>query len=72
MNSLDAPDSMHLLAAIGWLELGNCVEAKAELDKIAPRFHSAPEVLYLRCAIYALTGQWEAASAVAKDWFKSN
>jgi hypothetical protein len=31
VNSLDPPDTFHLSAAIGWLELGNWQEANEEL-----------------------------------------
>jgi hypothetical protein len=34
--SLQPPDSHHLNAAVGWLELGNDIEATEELDKIKP------------------------------------
>src|ERR1035438_2514329 len=37
MKPLEPPDSLHLQAAQGWLELGNHVEADAELDNIALR-----------------------------------
>ena len=37
---LAPPDSHHLLAAQGWLELGNHLEANAELEQIAPRLRS--------------------------------
>ena len=37
MKPLEPPDSFHLLAAQGWLELGNHVEANEELDKITPQ-----------------------------------
>ena len=35
MKKLASPDSKHLEAAQGWLELGNYVEADSELDQIA-------------------------------------
>jgi hypothetical protein len=33
---IEPPDSLHLLAAQGWLELGNHLEANEELEKITP------------------------------------
>jgi hypothetical protein len=41
MKRLEPPDSLHLQAAQGWLELGNHVEADAELDK-TPSCRAAP------------------------------
>ena len=38
MKSLQPPDSYYLRAAIGWLELGNHLEANEELEKIALRY----------------------------------
>jgi hypothetical protein len=34
MKPLQPPDSHHVHAALGWLELGNHIEADAELDNI--------------------------------------
>jgi hypothetical protein len=34
MNPLESPDSLHLHAAEGWLELGDHLSANAELDEI--------------------------------------
>ena len=60
MKPLQPPDSMHLLAAQGWLELGDHLEAPAELQKIKPRLRLHPDVLEVRWSI----------SARAKDWGK--
>jgi len=60
MNPLEPPDSFHLLAAHGWLELGCPVEAGEELEKIAPRLRSRPDVLRTRWAAYASQQQWAA------------
>jgi hypothetical protein len=34
MNLLEPPDSTHLQAAQGWLDLGNHIEANEELEEI--------------------------------------
>ena len=34
MKPLEPPDSLHLQAAQGWLELGNHIEANEELEKM--------------------------------------
>jgi hypothetical protein len=36
MKSLEHPDSLHLRAAQGWLELGDHLEANEELERISP------------------------------------
>lgn len=53
MNELEPPDSFHLRAAIGWIELGNCLEANEELENISPSMRVHPDVLNLRWHICA-------------------
>jgi predicted Zn-dependent protease len=65
MKELEPPDSLHLQAAQGWLELGNHVEADADLDKITPQLRAHPDVLKLRWQIYAAAKKWEAALDIA-------
>jgi tetratricopeptide (TPR) repeat protein len=72
MDPLAPPDTHHLTAAQGWIELGNYVEADAELDKIAQEFRAHPDVLGVRWCICAKAGKWEtcvdlAAAVVAAD-----
>jgi tetratricopeptide (TPR) repeat protein len=63
--SLQPPDSLHLQAAQGWLELGNHVEAQAELEKIAASLRDHPDVLNLRWEMHAAAEKWDAALNVA-------
>lgn len=72
MNSIEPPDKHHLLAAEGWLELGNELEAFKELDRITPAFTTHPEVLRLRCRLYGRTRNWMAAVNVAKALCEMN
>jgi len=65
MKPLDAPDIHHLRAAEGWLELGNHIEANAELENIVPALRSHPAVLELRWEIYAKESNWDACRDVA-------
>jgi Flp pilus assembly protein TadD len=65
MKPLEPPDSHHLSAAIGWLELGNVAEAGAELEKIAPPFQSHPAVLVVQYDLHAAAGEWDAAAQIA-------
>ena len=39
---------LHLTAAEGWLEPGNCIEASRELDEITPQMGAHPSVLQVR------------------------
>jgi len=50
---LSETDQRHLLAAQGWVELGNHIEADSELDKIVNEYRVHPDVLEVRWAIYA-------------------
>jgi len=65
MNPLSPPDSIHLTAAEGWLELGNHVEANEELEKIAPQLRVHPDVLEIRWQIYAKESKWDACRDIA-------
>jgi tetratricopeptide (TPR) repeat protein len=65
MKPLEPPDSFHLSAAIGWLELGNPLEAKIELERIAPELQSRADVLEVRWQAAAAAHQWEACQIVA-------
>lgn len=59
------PDSHHLRAATGWLELGNPREALDELNRIQPAFRTLHLVLELEWAIHAARGDWTAAHRAA-------
>jgi tetratricopeptide (TPR) repeat protein len=59
MKPLEHPDSFHLQAAQGWLELGNDHEANEELEQITPELRSHPDVLEVRWHIYAHAKKWE-------------
>jgi tetratricopeptide (TPR) repeat protein len=60
MPPIGPPDSLHLLAAQGWLELGNHLEANEELEKITSCRRARPEVLELRWQTYAAAKKWDA------------
>ncbi len=63
---LEPPDSIHLRAAEGWLELGDQIEANEELEKITPQLRVHPDVLELRWQIYAKEKKWEACVDIAR------
>ena len=66
MPDLPSPDSHHLSAAAGWLELNCPADAQEELAKIAPEFQTAAPVLETRWAVCAGVKNWEAALSVAE------
>jgi hypothetical protein len=61
----EPPNTHHLRAAEGWLELGNAAEATGELEQIAPALQSRPEVLAIRWQIHARERNWEKCVEVA-------
>jgi len=63
------PDCQHLLAARGWLELGDNLEARAELDKIAPRLQASPLVLIVRWEICSNLKEWDESLPSAPPGF---
>jgi tetratricopeptide (TPR) repeat protein len=71
MLKLEPPNTHHLSAVIGWLELGNLSEAKAELAQIAPEHHNHPDVLEVRWRICAELEAWveglQVAQAILRD-----
>jgi tetratricopeptide (TPR) repeat protein len=69
---LEPPDSFHLSAAVGWLELGDWHEAEEELKKIAPALCGHPTVLEIHWVIYAKEGQWERCVDIGNDLVKAD
>jgi tetratricopeptide (TPR) repeat protein len=66
MQKLEPPDTHAFSAAIGWLELGNLAEARAELASISPERQEHPDVLELRWLISAEGKAWEEGLRVAQ------
>ena len=66
LQGLPVADNHHFEAAEGWLELGNWLEANAELENITPKFRAHPYVLELRYKIYSKAGKWEMALELAR------
>ena len=67
MKALSLEDARRLLAAQGWLELGDAVSARDELEEITPGEKAHPAVLQIRYAIYAKRGEWDMALEVAEE-----
>jgi hypothetical protein len=66
MKSLSREDQLHLNAAIGWMDLGNCLEAYEELEKITLTSRVHPDVLEVRWKIYAAAKKWDASQVIAE------
>ena len=66
MQPLEPPDTHYLSAAIGWIELGNLVEAEEDLNRVAAEQQCHPDVLEVRWIIVAQTRRWEAALEIAR------
>lgn len=67
MKALNIEDVRHLLAAQGWLELGDAVSAGDEIEEISPEERTHPAVLQMRYAIYVTRGHWDKAVEVAEE-----
>ena len=66
MHKLEPPDTHCFSAAVGWLELGNLAEARAELAQISPAQQEHPDVLEVRWAIAAEAKHWDEALQAAQ------
>ena len=66
MRQLEPPNNYHLSAAVGWLELGNLAEAKAELSAIAAAEQNHPDVLEVRWLVCVEEQDWVAGLEVAR------
>jgi Flp pilus assembly protein TadD len=66
MKPIEPRDKHCLSAAIGWLELGNPGEAKAELALISPVAQRHPDVLEVRWLVLAEQKAWAEALEVAR------
>ena len=67
MDKLGPPDSHHVRAAHGWLELGNLPEAEAELAHLPAQFQDHHEALLVRWEILARRKEWDASLGAARS-----
>jgi hypothetical protein len=63
---LEPPDTHYLLHAIGWIELGNLAEAKAEVAQVRTAFQMHPDVLEVRWQICAEEKHWDEGLRAAR------
>lgn len=66
MIELQPPDSHHLLAAQGWLELGNPREATVELARLGAAARSHPAALQTEWEICSVQEDWSTAVAIGQ------
>ena len=66
MQKLEPPDTHYFIAAIGWMELGNIVEARAELAQVSAAQQEHPDVLEVRWSIAAEQKRWEEGLQLAQ------
>jgi tetratricopeptide (TPR) repeat protein len=71
METLEPPDTYYLSAALGWMELGNCSEARAELAKVNSALANHPAVLEVTWSVYASEKDWANALHAAELLVKS-
>jgi hypothetical protein len=71
LKPLPLPYLHDLRAAVGWLELGNPLEANAELEDITPELRAHPDVLEIRWQIYAKESKWDARQDIARAMTKT-
>ena len=64
--SLDAPDELHLRAAVAYIELGMFDEAQAEMEQIDPSSRLLPELLATRIPLYRVLEKWDLIAIVAR------
>ena len=72
IESIKEPDSYHVRAAQGWLELGNPIEANTELEQINPALSDHPDVLEVRWQIRAQVKQWDECVKLASTLIKAD
>ena len=66
MEELGFPDRHHLLAAEGWLGLGDAMEAELELARLSPQCLGHPNVLEVEWRIHSTRLDWEKALDAAR------
>ena len=62
---IEPPDIFHVSAAVGWLMLGDHIEADEELEKVSTGLRSHPDVLEVRWQICATAEKWKACAEIA-------
>lgn len=66
MDELGFPDHHHLLAAEGWLGLGDAAEAERELANLSPGGRSHPSTLEVEWRLHSSRQAWQKALSAAQ------
>jgi predicted Zn-dependent protease len=66
------PDSHHLSAAIGWVELGNPAEARLELSQLSTEARGSADALEVEWVICAEERDWQSGLAAANALVQSD
>jgi hypothetical protein len=61
---LEPPDSIHLEAAQGWLELGNHIEADEELEKTSPVCEPTLDIVFTKQLGSALSDNGDGSASI--------
>ena len=69
---LEPPDTHYLSAAEGWLDLGDCREALAELEHISQLGRSHFEVMQVRWHVHNRMREWDACLYIGRDMIETN
>ena len=70
MTDLDFTSAHQLNAVLGWLELGNVAEARAELNRISAAVQERADLLEVRWILDAREEDWPAALKTAERLVK--
>src|SRR5690349_13537367 len=71
MDKLEPAQFHSLSAAVGWIELGNVAEARAELAQISPAQQDHPDVLEVRWFLCAEEKRWDEGLEIARLLLKT-
>lgn len=66
ISPLQLPEAFYVQAAIGWLDLGNISEARAELGQLSPAHREHPDALEVWWKVFAEAADWTSALAMAE------
>ncbi len=72
MVQLEPPDTHYFSAAVGWLELGNPAEARAELGQMSAAGRKQPDVCEVHWQVCAELKLWEEGLEVARALLASD
>ena len=60
------PDNFHIQAVLGWMDLGDLVEARRELERITPAQREHPDTLEVMWRLCGEEADWNTALSVAE------